>query len=74
MVRLNPKYTAVVLPLLNDYITKKRDERSAVVNTAVQQITAIAQEDGVNVPPFIQKVWLALPHNHLPFTIHNAEG
>jgi hypothetical protein len=60
MAPLNAKFTPVVKSLLEEYVAKKRDQRAAIVTSAVQQITSIAEKEGLQVPDLIAKVWLTL--------------
>jgi hypothetical protein len=73
MVQLNAQYTAIASSLLEDFIAKKRDERAAVVESAVQQITALAQKDGLQVPPFLHKVCSTVLHHYFHLMIRIAE-
>jgi hypothetical protein len=50
-----------------------RDERAAVLTSAVEQVKALAEKDGLHVPPMIQKVWLAILHSQLLFITSIAE-
>jgi hypothetical protein len=74
MVPLNAQYTAIASSLLDDFIAKKRDERAAVVESAVQQITALAEKNGLQVPPFLHKVCSTLLHHHFHLRIGIAEA
>jgi hypothetical protein len=56
MVKLNVQYAAVASSLLDEYVAKKRDQRAAVVANEVQQITTLAEKEGLLVPPFLHKV------------------
>lgn len=50
------QYTEVLKSLLTEFVTTKRDGRAAVITDAVNQITAIAEKEKNNIPPFLQKV------------------
>jgi hypothetical protein len=56
MHKLNPKFTAIAASLLDEYVAKKREEREAVVKSAVEQVKALAEKDGLHVPASLQKV------------------
>jgi hypothetical protein len=60
MSRLHTKYIAIASSHLDDFVSKKRDERAAVVTAAMEEITTLAEKDGLPVPPFLQKVWSIL--------------
>jgi citrate lyase synthetase len=67
MSKLLPQFTAIAASLLDEYIAKKRDERAAVVATAVDQVRALAEKDHLHVPPMVQKVCFTYLHSQLSF-------
>jgi hypothetical protein len=56
MPKLLPQFTAIASSLLDGYVAKKRDERAAVITSAVEQIKALAEKDHLHVPPLIHRV------------------
>jgi hypothetical protein len=59
MSKLNAKFSAIAASLLDQYAAKKREERAAVLQSAVEQVRALAAKDDMHVPASIQKVWSA---------------
>jgi hypothetical protein len=74
MSKLSAQFTAITASLLDQYIAKKRDERAAVITSAVEQNRALGEKDHVHVPASIQKVWSALLHQQLMFISNIAES
>jgi hypothetical protein len=63
MVGLEAIYIPVVKGYLDAYISRKKDERAAVVGLAVLDIQNMAEEKGVPAPLFPQKVCGILHHD-----------
>ena len=53
---IKEKYSPVLCALLDEFMAKKRDARADIVAAALQQITAIAEQESYDVPPFLSKV------------------
>jgi hypothetical protein len=62
VVGLDPRLRPVVEAMLNDYTTSKGKDRIAVVNSAMEQVTALAEKEGITTP-FTHKV--SIIHTHL---------
>jgi hypothetical protein len=73
MSKLLPQFTAIAATLLDAYVAKKRDERAAILTSAVEQIKALAEKDHLVVPPMIEKVWFVMLHSQLLLITPNAE-
>ena len=73
MSKILPQFTAIAASLLDDYVSKKRDQRAAVLTSAVEQVKALAEKDHLHVPLMIQKVWFAILHSQLLFITSIAE-
>jgi hypothetical protein len=57
---------AILSALHGRYIDSKGNERKAVINDGVKEITASAEKDGVAVPPALRKVRsLCIKHFHI---------
>jgi hypothetical protein len=65
MFRLHPTFAAIALTLVDEYVSKKKDQRIAVVESAVQQITELGEKEGIPIPLFLHKVCVLFYMNFL---------
>ena len=53
---IKEKYTPILHGLMDQFVATKKDKRAAVVSDALQQITAVAEEERYDIPPLLSKV------------------
>jgi len=68
VVGLDRKLRPIVEAMIEDYAASKGSERVALVNSAVEQLTALAKKESI-FTPFTHKVASTLSLSHVQLTI-----